>query len=580
MGIGEFARLSRLSPKALRLYDELGLLPPARVDPGSGYRWYAPAQLEQARLVASLRQIGVPLAQIKVILDLDASAAAGQVSAWWAGTETRHAARRELAGYLVDRLNGKRSVMYEVAVREIPARSMLSLLRHLHWNEFQPVAREFLGRIRDASAPRLEGVTGAPFVIYHGEVSDDSDGPVEWCWPVPDDQAVELAVRFPDLTLRTERAHDEAFVHLGRDPAQTPPAQSLIVLETLAAWAAQQHRPPGGSIRQIFVSTPSAARDLVCDFAVPLADPAPRSQPSRTTPTSELARADAIAVTPGVAQADGADLYFERRGKGAPLLLITGGGGDCAYYAAIASILASEYTVMTYDRRGNSRSHLRNGPVKITIAEQSADAVAVLRACGFESARIFGNSGGATIALDLASRFPQVTEAVIAHEPPVPMVLPDAADYLATYDEIDRVLRVDGWRAAFTLFQTRIGQMPADQPEAMTVLLDPTKILGPGPLLDVMTRVSGNWEYMLTCEMQSFVNYVPDLDRIAGSRAPIALAAGTGSNDEASRRMCTVIAEQLGAEVAAFPGGHTAAMEIPTAFAPKLRSVLEHLTAK
>ena len=71
MGIGEFARLSRLSPKALRLYDELGLLPPARIDLDSGYRWYAGGQLDQARLVASLRQIGVPLAQIKVILGLE-----------------------------------------------------------------------------------------------------------------------------------------------------------------------------------------------------------------------------------------------------------------------------------------------------------------------------------------------------------------------------------------------------------------------------------------------------------------------------------------------------------------------------
>jgi len=73
MGIGEFAPLSRLSPKALRLY-ELGLLPPARVDLDSGYRWYACGQLDQARLVASLRQIGVPLAQIQVILGLDARA--------------------------------------------------------------------------------------------------------------------------------------------------------------------------------------------------------------------------------------------------------------------------------------------------------------------------------------------------------------------------------------------------------------------------------------------------------------------------------------------------------------------------
>ncbi|HEX9552373.1 MAG TPA: helix-turn-helix domain-containing protein, partial [Streptosporangiaceae bacterium] len=118
MSIGEFARLSRLSPKALRLYDELGLLPPAQVDPDSGYRWYAAGQLDNARLVASLRQIGVPLAQIQLILRLEPEAAAAHVGAYWSGAEADHAARRDLAGYLVDRLTGKRNVMHEVKVRD------------------------------------------------------------------------------------------------------------------------------------------------------------------------------------------------------------------------------------------------------------------------------------------------------------------------------------------------------------------------------------------------------------------------------------------------------------------------------
>jgi DNA-binding transcriptional MerR regulator len=65
--IGEFARRSRLSPKALRLYDRLGLLRPARVDPDSGYRWYAAGQLEQARLIATLRELGLPLTEIGLI---------------------------------------------------------------------------------------------------------------------------------------------------------------------------------------------------------------------------------------------------------------------------------------------------------------------------------------------------------------------------------------------------------------------------------------------------------------------------------------------------------------------------------
>jgi len=88
VSIGEFARLSRLSPKALRLYDELDLLPPARVDPDSGYRFYDLGQPDRARLVSSLRQIGVPLAQIKPILGLEPSDAAERVAAFWSEVES------------------------------------------------------------------------------------------------------------------------------------------------------------------------------------------------------------------------------------------------------------------------------------------------------------------------------------------------------------------------------------------------------------------------------------------------------------------------------------------------------------
>ena len=81
MSSGEFARASGLTRKALRLYDELGLLTPARVDPQSGYRFYAPAQLEQARLVAWLRRLGMPLASIRAMGALSAAAAAAELAA-------------------------------------------------------------------------------------------------------------------------------------------------------------------------------------------------------------------------------------------------------------------------------------------------------------------------------------------------------------------------------------------------------------------------------------------------------------------------------------------------------------------
>ncbi|MFW6695168.1 MerR family transcriptional regulator [Streptomyces sp. MAR4 CNX-425] len=105
--IGAFARASRLSPKALRLYDRLGLLTPASVDPVTGYRRYAPEQLEQARLVAWLRRLGMPLARIRYVRSLDAAAAAGEIRAFWAQVEADTAARRDLAAFLVDHLSGR-----------------------------------------------------------------------------------------------------------------------------------------------------------------------------------------------------------------------------------------------------------------------------------------------------------------------------------------------------------------------------------------------------------------------------------------------------------------------------------------
>ena len=224
LSIGEFARMSRLSPKALRMYDELGLLAPARVDAQTGYRWYDPAQLDRARLVASLRQVGMPLAEIKAVLDLAPGDAAERLAGYWATVETDHVARGQLARYLVDRLSGKRSVMYEVSTRQLPARQLLCLKRHVeNQDAVFALGKEAIGLFKSrpealasAPAPHVDGIVGASFLVYYGEVNDDSDGPVEWCRPVPADTAEGLAAHFPELTLREEPAHEEAYVDVGR----------------------------------------------------------------------------------------------------------------------------------------------------------------------------------------------------------------------------------------------------------------------------------------------------------------------------------------------------------------------------
>jgi len=102
--IGAFARASRLSAKALRLYDELELLRPARVDPHSGYRYYAVEQLERARLVAWLRRLGMPLARIREVCALGPADAAREIRAYWSQVEAETALRRDLAAFLVDHL--------------------------------------------------------------------------------------------------------------------------------------------------------------------------------------------------------------------------------------------------------------------------------------------------------------------------------------------------------------------------------------------------------------------------------------------------------------------------------------------
>ncbi|MEU9152295.1 MerR family transcriptional regulator [Streptomyces sp. NPDC048417] len=105
--IGAFAKACRLSPKALRLYDELDLLRPARVDPDTGYRYYAAEQLERARLVAWLRRLGMPLAPIREVCGLPADRAAQEIRAYWARVEAETAVRRDLAAFLVDHLSGE-----------------------------------------------------------------------------------------------------------------------------------------------------------------------------------------------------------------------------------------------------------------------------------------------------------------------------------------------------------------------------------------------------------------------------------------------------------------------------------------
>ena len=118
--IGTFARAAGLSQKALRLYDGTGLLRPAHVDPATGYRYYAEGQLAEARLVAWLRRLGMPLARITELRDLPPAEQAGAVRAFRSERETAHAAWRDLASLLVDELTRRAEPMTAPREQETP----------------------------------------------------------------------------------------------------------------------------------------------------------------------------------------------------------------------------------------------------------------------------------------------------------------------------------------------------------------------------------------------------------------------------------------------------------------------------
>jgi PPM family protein phosphatase len=109
--IGAFSRTSQLSIKALRLYDEIGLLSPVRTDPVTGYRYYSPGQLDRARRVAWLRRLGMPLARIRHVCETaetDQAAAARSIREYWQQVEADTAVRRELADFLIAQLSSTR----------------------------------------------------------------------------------------------------------------------------------------------------------------------------------------------------------------------------------------------------------------------------------------------------------------------------------------------------------------------------------------------------------------------------------------------------------------------------------------
>lgn len=243
MPIGEFAAASRLSQKALRLYGENGVLPPAWVDPDSGYRYYRPEQLHTATLVALLRRAGMPLAEIRSFLR---EPSVERLDAYEREVADEFAERRRILRYVKRIL--KEEPMYDVLTKHVAEQPYASRKKNVLVPELEPFIvdtfRE-LGR---------DGAREPGFVLYHGPVNNEEDGPVEVCVPTDDGDQ-----RLP--------AGEIAFTEISGEQCRFP--EILGAYDAVYRWVKQNGREAAGPSREIYLRGPGADEQL--QIAVPLA---------------------------------------------------------------------------------------------------------------------------------------------------------------------------------------------------------------------------------------------------------------------------------------------------------------------
>jgi DNA-binding transcriptional MerR regulator len=225
---GEFGAAGRLSPKALRLYAEQGLLMPASVDPATGYRYYTPDQLPRARLIARLRRLGLPLARIGFLADLTPEARALELRGW---LRTQRSLFDEQAAVMEAlRWSGEDIALTDaVALRDVPATKVLCRSRHVDSAALADLTRTAERDIREHL--RASGLRdgGTKLVYFQDLVTPDSEGLVEVA--VTYDGSVEPT---GDLYIRLVPAHTEAYLPVPEEHEDFP--LILRVYDAVEVW--------------------------------------------------------------------------------------------------------------------------------------------------------------------------------------------------------------------------------------------------------------------------------------------------------------------------------------------------------
>jgi pimeloyl-ACP methyl ester carboxylesterase len=274
-------------------------------------------------------------------------------------------------------------------------------------------------------------------------------------------------------------------------------------------------------------------------------------------------------MTTELLEVPGAHLHYEIIGSGPVLLLIPGGTADGGMFAGMAALLAQDYTVVTYDPRGLSRSTLDGPPGDIAIGVQADDSHRLLAAITSEPAYVFGSSGGAVTGLELVTRHAEQVSTLVAHEPPLTELLPEKEAQRAAVDEIYETYRTQGAGPALGKFLATAGLLN-DQVRGAA---------GPPGAKDAGTaaaiaRFQGNLNLFFAHMLRPITRYVPDADALRAASTRIVVGRGTGSAGQLAHRAAGALADLLGTPEVDFPGGHGGFMEQPAEFARTLHGVL------
>ncbi len=214
----------------------------------------------------------------------------------------------------------------------------------------------------------------------------------------------------------------------------------------------------------------------------------------------------------------------------APVLLMIGSPMGAAGFGSLATHF-TDRTVVTYDPRGVERSERTDADVEVTPDVHAGDVAAVIEAVGGGPVDLFASSGGAVNALALVATRPELVRTVVAHEPPLASLLPDAANALAACQAIHDTYHRQGFgygMAHFIALVSLQGPVPAEF--ASRPAPDPASFGMP-------TEDDGRRDdLMLGSNIVTVPQYRPDPDALRAASTRIVVAVGAGSNGELAQR--------------------------------------------